>query len=393
MSAADNRKKVALVAASDMTVIAFLRAHIVALAADNDVTVITNTADPERISADVRGVRVISIPFARPIAPMLDLQCLARLTRVFHRERFDLVFSVTPKGGLMAMVSGCLARVPSRIHMFTGQVWATRTGLGRILLKFADRLIARCATNVLADSASQRQFLIDQGITNDRHSAVLASGSISGVDAVRFRPSVEARQAVRRSLGVAEDAVVLLFVGRLNRDKGVLDLAAAFSALSASIPDCVLLIVGPDEAGLRHEVEVLVGAAAQLHFVDFTDHPEHFMAAADVFCLPSYREGFGTVIIEAGACGLPVVASRIYGLTDAVVEGETGLMHEAGDVGGLVDVLAQLVRDADLRARMGRAGRGRATNEFSAMVVTGALTAFIGSLLRSGAEGQHETRV
>ena len=149
-----------------------------------------------------------------------------------RRERFDLVHSMTPKAGLLAMVAARVARVPVRLHTFTGQVWATRAGFLARRSSGLDTTIARAATFALADSHSQRSFLVSEGVVPASKIAVLANGSVSGVDAARFRPDADRRHRVRTSLGLATTDVVLLFLGRITRDKGVLDLARAFAILA-----------------------------------------------------------------------------------------------------------------------------------------------------------------
>ncbi len=161
---------------------------------------------------------------------------------------------------------------------------------------------------------------------------------------------------------------MLLFVGRLSRDKGVLDFARAFAALAAEFPDVHALVVGPDEEGLRPAFARLCAKHGErLHFLDYTTCPEDIMAAGDVLCLPSYREGFGSVVIEAAAAGLPAVASRIYGLVDAVVDGRTGLLHEPGDIADLTACLRQVASNPGLRCALGSAARDRAVRDFRAV--------------------------
>jgi len=271
------------------------------------------------------------------------------------------------------MLAARIVRVPVRLHTFTGQVWATRKGPMHALLRAMDRAIARCATAVLVDSRSQREFLVANGVVEPSKAGVLGAGSICGVDE-RFRPDPAARGRVRTELGVPGDAVVFLFLGRLSRDKGVIDLARAFVALARKNSLAHLIVAGPDEEGLSASIEEIVGACRdRFRRAGFTDKPEEFMAAADVFCLPSYREGFGQVAIEASAAELPVVASRIYGVTDAVVERETGLFHAPGDVEGLREAMQALLEQPELRRNLGRAGRARVLREFSADRVTRAL--------------------
>jgi glycosyltransferase involved in cell wall biosynthesis len=363
----------AIVITSAFPLNAFLRPHLEHLRRDFEITVYVNTGDMG-VAPDVPPeVRVIHLPLRRNISPFADLVTLLRLVRILRRESFDLVFSLNPKSGLLAMVAAFLARVPRRVHCFTGQVWVTRRGFWRWLLKDMDRLLAACATHLLADSASQRRFLIEEGIVAPEKIQVLANGSISGVDVSRFHPDKNARGMVRSQFGIEQDACCLLYVGRLKRDKGIPDLIEAFNRLRSRFPSLHLLLVGPDEEGF----DFLVRDLPQIHRVGYTQAVEHYMAAADIFCLPSYREGFGLVLIEAGAVGLPVVASRIYGITDAVVEGETGLLHKAGDVDDLARKMETLIEDAALRKALGEAGQRRASGMFGAEVVTAAMTEFV----------------
>lgn len=374
------RRRICIVAAAPLTLKAFMLGHLQAMAKMAEVTVVANFGAEDASFPWPAGISRVAIPIARPIAPWADLIALLALYRLLRQSRFDLVHSITPKAGLLGMLAAWLARVPLRLHSFTGQVWVTRTGVMRGLLKSADRLTARLATQVLADSASQRDFLIAQGVVAAPKSAVLAQGSICGVDTARFRPDPAARARVRRGHGIAADAVVFLYLGRVNRDKGVLDLARAFAALDRA--DAHLLLVGPDEEKLRPAISTATAAsAARLHFVEFTPAPQDYFAAADVFCLPSYREGFGTTIIEAAATGLPSIGSRIYGITDAIVEGETGLLVEAGNVQQLAQSMRTLAADAGARARMGQRARQRAQRDFSSAVVTAALLGYYETLL------------
>ena len=375
----DNARKICIVVSSSATVHAFLVPQIRALVPCYDVTIVVNAKRPEVVSKAIGGVQVISVPIARKINPARDIHALLKLVALFSRERFDVVQSVTPKAGLLAMLAGWMAGTPVRSHIFTGQVWVTRKGLMRWLLKTMDRLLARVATHLLADSFSQRDFLIREGVVKPERISVLAKGSISGVDVARFRPDAEGRAGVRASLALAESDLLFMFLGRLNRDKGVPELAQAFSRLPEQ---CHLALVGPDEEGMAEGIRAWSGDAAnRVHLIGPTREPWRFLAAADVFCLPSHREGFGTSVIEAAACGLPAVATRIYGLTDAVVEGETGLLVPPGDVDALAGAMRCLAEDADLRRRLGEQARERAIRDFSSEQVTRAWMDYYSALL------------
>jgi glycosyltransferase involved in cell wall biosynthesis len=243
-----------------------------------------------------------------------------------------------------------------------------------VLLRAIDRLIARCATHILVDSRSQREFLLANRVVSSTKSTVLANGSMCGVDGGRFRPDNVVRRRIRGETRIPEDAVVFLYLGRLRKDKGVLDLAPAFTRLAPRCASAYLALVGPDEDGLLRRIEEIVAPYVdRVRIVDYTDRPEDYMAAADVFCLPSYREGFPQVVIEAAAVGLPVVASRIYGVVDAVADGETGLLHPPADVEALRAHMETLLRQPELRRHFGSAGHSRALRDFSAERVTRAL--------------------
>ena len=367
------------VVSSEMTVRAFLTEHIRAASARFDVAVIAN-ASGDRLA----GVpaRLICVPIARKMAPFADLAALIKLIGIFRRERFDLVHSVTPKAGLLAALAGVLAGVPVRMHTFTGQVWATRSGAARAFLKLLDRLTASLLTNALADSASQRDFLVAEGVVAADRIQVLGNGSVNGVDALRFRPDAAARERIRAQASIPPGAVLFLYLGRLARDKGLLDLARAF----AGVDEAWLMMVGPDEDGIAGEVRAACGeAAGRLRIAGHTVEPEQFMAAADVFVLPSYREGFGSVVLEAAAAAVPAIGTRIYGITDAVVEGKTGFLVPVRDAESLAARMRQLAVDAPLREAMGRAARERVLRDFRPEDLTAAMQAYYDAQLGEGA--------
>lgn len=387
------RKKVCFVVTDPMTVRAFLIDQFKALSEHYDLTLVTNTKEENLLEALGIPGRVIPVPLERAINPRQDIAAVAKLWRLFRAERFDCVHSVTPKAGLLAAVAGRLAGVPNRLHTFTGQVWATRTGVMRWALRLADTLMATIDTQLLTDSSSQREFLVSEKVLKMEKCEVLGKGSISGVDTSRFHPDSEVRARLRQSAGVPADALVLLFIGRLTRDKGIYDLVRAFRAVVKEFPSTYLWIVGPDEQGVTERASALCCEySEQVKFFGSSRAPEQFMAAADVLSLPSYREGFGSVVIEAAAAGIPAVVSRIYGLTDAVEDGVTGLFHTAGNVEEIADRLVSVARDPALRFRLGENARRRASDEFSKGALTIALIEYYSALLGGRSRDQQPGR-
>lgn len=375
-------KPICFVATVSAALNSFMRTHIEASSQSWAVSLCTHPFDAELLS-DLNA-RFIPLRFERKISPWRDVCALARLFNLFRRERFDLVHSIMPKTGLLTMFAAWAARVPNRLHTFTGQVWATRKGWKRYALKQFDRLIVMFATRVLIDSPSQRDFLIQEGVLPERKAIVIGRGSICGVEPGKFHPDPEIRRMARKELNIADDDTVILFLGRLNRDKGIIDLAHAFAGIADKRPGTMLVLVGPEEDVTFFEVSNLNPQLIErFRRVSFTRTPERYMAMADIFCLPSYREGFGQVIIEAAACGIPTVASKIYGIVDAVADGETGLLFTAGNRSELASALLEMIDNPENRKRMGDAARTRTLELFSSGRISDELQALYRQLLEA----------
>ena len=368
------KKKICIVVSSLMTVKVFLLNHIAALSQKYNVSVVANTNDIDFFNGVRIKTTLIPIRIERKIALWHDLKALFQLFCLFRKRRFDIVHSITPKAGLLTMIAGALSNVPIRIHTFTGQLWATRVGIKRWLLKGVDYLLVSLTTDILVDSLSQQNFLIKEGVVTADKSRVLAKGSISGVDTARFHPDASTRKKIRKKENFLDSDIVFLYLGRLNKDKGLLDLTLVFSKLCGEYDYIHLMIVGPDEESIKPVMEhICASYADKIHFVDYTEVPEQYMAAADVFCLPSYREGFGSVIIEAACVGIPAIGSRIYGITDAIDEDVTGLLYEAGNAEKLAGKMKLFIDDPILRKKKGEAARIRAQRYFSKEKVTSAM--------------------
>jgi len=389
MVQADNRRSgwpgertVLFVATTPFAINAFLARHVAALSEHYRVVVCTNFDAYEVSPSLLKYAEMQHIAFARKVAPVTDFRCLLQLFAVIRQYRPSVIHSITPKAGLLGMMAGLLGRVPNRWHTFTGQVWATRLGFARSALKALDRLIVLFATRVFADSASQCRLLRDEGVVRDGQIGMLGAGSIAGVDLKRFCPNAANYERLRKQMGTDPHACVFLFVGRLAKDKGVFDLVQAFRELTTVERGIELWVVGPDEEGwLLALQELAEGCNAPIRWHGATPAPEHFMAAADVLLLPSYREGFGSVIIEAAACGIPAIAYRIDGVIDAVVDGSSGLLVEVNRPTAFASAMKRMAGDRELRLRLGRQAQDRAIRDFSSERVTNVWLEFYHSQL------------
>lgn len=365
--------RIARIATVPFFVVTQLKQQIESLAASGArVTVVTSYGTDLAALTALPDVNCVPIAIPRSIAPWRDLLALIRLWMFFRKEQIDIAHSTTPKAGLLTAIAAFMAGVPIRLHTFTGQPWVGIRGIKHWLARGSDWLIGRLNTRCYADSASQRQFLIEQGVLDAQQLFVIGAGSLAGVDINRFDRKIfhaNQRHALRQSLGIPEDVEILLFVGRITIDKGVRELLNAFAGLKAAGSRAHLVFVGPFDSdsgaggGLSpHEIN----AIQNTHLVGYAECPERYMSIADILCLPSYREGFGTVVIEAAAMSVPTVGTNIYGLSDAIEDGKTGILVVPQDSGSLQKGLARLIADKALRTRMGMSARQRAEDLYDA---------------------------
>jgi glycosyltransferase involved in cell wall biosynthesis len=320
--------------------------------------------------AEREQVPVHAVPMARRVSPLADLVSLLRMCRLLARLRPDIVHAHTPKGGLIGMLGAWLVRTPVRIYHIHGFPFLTATGRRRFLLRAVERLSCRLATRVLCVSRSVAAVADQEGVCGADRILVPGQGTINGIDAAgTFDPArypAAERAAIRAANGIPSGATVVGFVGRLVRDKGVGELAAAWKELSAVFPALHLLVCGPVEDGDPVAADDLayLRSAARVHLTgEVLDMPACY-AAMDILALPTYREGFPLVPMEASAMALPVVASAVPGCLDAVVDGVTGTLVPARDAAALARALHRYVEDPDLRARHGQAGRERILADF-----------------------------
>lgn len=362
--------KICFVATVPYVVNAFLRDHLTALSEHFLVTIVTSN-DNALAPLDLPPqICVVRIRLYRQPALLKDIRAFFFLWRFFLHERFLSVHSVTPKAGLLGMAAAFLARVPNRLHHFTGQVWATRSGLQRKFYKTCDRLIAALATRTFTDGHAQAAFLASEGVTKG-NVAVLGPGPICGIDMQRFYPDAVRKVEMRRRLSIPPDAVVVLFVGRLHREKGLWELVQAMELLGHE-SGLILLLVGPsDDADLVRRLDALPQAVQSIiRRTGGVPDPECYMQAADIFVLPSHREGFGMVVLEAAACGLPAIVSDIYGLRDAVEDGVTALKVPVNAPDALAAAIHRLAENEDLRASMSHAALQRVATSFTRERIT-----------------------
>lgn len=343
------------------TVRAFLVGHIrYALSRGARVEVVCGKDEyVQDLGAEI-GVPVHDLPLKRAISPLHDLVAVYNLMRLFRRLRPTVVHAHTPKGGLIGMSAAFLARVPCRVYTVHGLVHVTKHGWKRKLMMATEFISCRLAHRVLCVSNSMRSILIEDRLAQKRKCEVVAHGSICGVDTAHFHRTPEllaTAKAHRQRLGIPDDARVIGFIGRLVRDKGVVELSRAWAGLRESFPSLRLLLVGAYEDGdpVPDAVRDVFENDDRVHMAGWQTDVVPFLSMMDLLALPTYREGLPIVLLESSAMGVVPVSTRVPGCVDAVQDGVTGVLVEPRDAAALERACRELLSDEDKRRAMSEA--------------------------------------
>jgi glycosyltransferase involved in cell wall biosynthesis len=377
----------------------FLRGQVGFMKARGFAVSAVSSPGPDLVSfGHAEGVETWAVPMPRRITPWNDLMAVVALARLMRRERPTIVHAHTPKGGLLGMISATIARVPVRVYHMRGLPMATATGFRRTLLAVTERVACALAHRVLCVSHSLRDSALAHGLCAPEKIVVLLGGSGNGVDSSgRFNPSrlaPDTRTATRLRLGIPDSATVIGFVGRLVRDKGVIELFDAWQRVRAQDPGVHLLLVGPFEPQdpVPEHIAASLRADPRTHLAGMDWNTPPLYAAMDLVVLPTHREGFPNVPLEAAAMALPVVATRIPGCTDAVADGVTGVLVPVHDATSLADAMMRYVQDRERRRDHGDAGRARVRSEFGQEAIWEALLVEYTRLLQSKSVFESPTR-
>ena len=333
-----------------------------------DVHVVSSPGPSLQGLSDVPGVTTHSLPMTREPSPFADLRSLIAWVQLLVRVRPDVISIGTPKAGLLGGLAGLLARVPTRIYLLRGLRLETTSGLQRSMLIAVERLSVALSHKVLAVSYSLRQRAIELGVVKPGKILVLGSGSSNGVNVATFDRANFTEEEIAHlseSLGLIMGVPVIGFVGRLTADKGLHVLAEARTLLTRDGVDHQILIVGgiDGESG-RVSLDRLRNAGRPAIITGYVSAPAIYYQLMDLLCLPTLREGFPNVVLEAGAAGIPTVTTRATGAVDAVVDGETGFTVATGSAQALANKLAVLVADPALGGAMGSKARAWVEESF-----------------------------
>ncbi len=368
------KKKFVIVTTIPAT-LGFFRGNLKFLSDTYDICAVSSDKEKLETFAGSEGVASHYIPMKRQISLVSDFVSLFRFILFFLKQRPDIVHGNTPKGAMLSMLAAWLTRVPVRIYMCHGLRYQGTQGKMRKLLMWMERLTCSCATQVISVSKGVRSTLISDDVCKEKKIMVVGDGSAAGIDLARFDISKVDSTIVREQLGIPPSDFVFIFVGRIVKDKGINELVSAFTRLSEE-NNLHLILVGAEERELNpisNDTRKQIEANAQIHAVGRQADVRPYLNCADAFVFPSYREGFGMVLIEAQAMGVPCISSDIIGCNEIIIPGENGELIPAKDADVLYERMKDWVEHPDKVAYMARNARRLVAERYEQKMVWNAL--------------------
>lgn len=346
---------------------------------------------------ELQGVALYHVPMRREIDLIGDSLALLQLVFLLVRLRPTIVNAGTPKAGLLGMVASRLAHIPLRIYQLHGLRLESATGWRRRLFLLTERAACWCSNKVLCVSRSLKDKVVELGVCKSQKVVVLGSGSCVGIHVADYAPTPErlaAASVLKNSLGIPPDAPIVGFVGRLTKDKGIVELLDAFALIRQELGNAYLLLIGPFEKGdpIPESTSQKIKEDEYIRHIEWTDDPRLYLHLMDVLVLPTYREGLPGVLLEAAATETPIVTTRATGVIDVVVNESTGLMSPIGDVHSIAQNVLKVLLNHSLARELTRRSLRKVEAEFSRNVVLQQLEWFYEDSLFdcgvSGTDGQ-----
>lgn len=342
---------------------------------------------------ELQGATLYHISMQREIALMSDCLAVVRLFCLLVRLRPSIVNAGTPKAGLLGMVASRLAHVPLRVYHLHGLRLETASGWRRHLFLLTERSACWCSHTVLCVSPSLKERAVALGVCRSEKVTVLGSGSCVGIEVGDYAPTPErlaAASVLKERLGIPQSAPVIGFIGRLTKDKGIVELWDAFTLIKKKLRGAYLLLIGPFELGdpIPEAIRQQIEEDECVRHVQWTQDPRPYLHLMDVLVLPTYREGLPGVLLEAAAAETPIVATGATGVIDIVIHGQTGLISPIGDAHAMAQNVLKVLLDPELAGGLSRRARHKVKSEFSRQDVLQQLEMFYtDSLLQQGISG------
>lgn len=374
-------KKILICASSIITINTFLLSFLKELSKFYEVYVTTNldNINKENIFSIESSYqfKFIHIPIRRKINIFYDLYTLVKLIFIIRKHRFDITLSLTPKGGLLTAISSFINNIKTRIHIFNGQIWYNKKSFKRKFLKSFDLITYIFSNKILCESFSQSDFLKREGFIRKKIN-VISYGSLMGVDIELYKPNLKKRLEIRDKLNISLKQKVCMFIGRINKDKGI-DLILAASKYFSNDPKIIFLLIGDNEID-ANEFLNLTSVYENIIYLGHKDNIYDYLNVAEFTILPSYREGFGISVIEAASMEKIALVSNIDGLKDTIVPNKTGFFFDSGNKTDFISKLNYMFNNNSLLKNMGKKARKNVKEKYEKSFVINNYINFIRGL-------------
>lgn len=326
----------------------------------------SNENDLKQMAIEL-GVNYKYIGFKRSMNLILDLKTIYSLVIYFIKLKPDIVIGATPKAGLLSMIAGKVTRVPTRVYHIFGFPFETTKGLLRMFLINIERVTSGCATCVLPISHSIGEVAISEKIVRQNKIIITNALTIGGVDTTIFNPAVVDASKLKEKYKCNDDEIIIGFIGRLTKDKGLYDYMEVINKLSVKYNNLRCLIIGGNDDRCPIDKELFDKFVIDHNaiYINRTNDVPSYMALMDVFLQPSYREGFGNANVEAESMEVPVVCYDVTGCKDSISNGLSGFCVPFGNIDRLCSAMVKLIENVDLRKRMGIEGRKFVEDNYS----------------------------
>lgn len=353
----NNTKKICIITTISLSIRSFFLEQIAYLSENGyEVTIICDE-DEELINVLHSDVSYIPVSMKRGLDPLGAIKAIKRMYQIFKENKFDIVQYSTPNAALYASIASKLAGIRIRLYHNMGYRYAALEGIKRTIFKKLEKTACKLSTEIQPVSFSNLEFGVKENLFPRHKARVIWNGSTGGVNLTKFdiNKKEEWKLEIYNKYDIQPETLIFGFVGRITKDKGIDELLKAYQELSLENKNTKLMLVGNEEdiGSLDQQLYNWAKSRKDIVFTGSTQEVYKYFAAFNVMLLPSYREGFGNVVIEAQAMGVPVIVSDIPGPTDAILANVTGITIPKRDSDALLEVMKKMVISSNILEVMG----------------------------------------
>ena len=328
----------------------------------HDIVAISSSGKELTEFENEEGIKTIPLNMSRKINPLKDMLSLLKMIKILKKEQPDVVHSHTPKAGIISMVASIICQIPHRLHTVGGLPLMESTGLKRMILLFVEWLTYKCATKVYSNSKGLKKYILDNIFISKNKIQVLGSGSTNGIDTDYFDRTAEVVKiaANHKKNFALDDMFSFIFIGRIVKDKGIEVLMRSFDRLSQKYNNSRLLLLGWEE----RDLDPISLKAKQTKLLNkniinlgFQKDVRSYLVASNCLVLPSFREGFPNVVLQAGSLQVPSIVSDINGCNEIIQNGNNGLLVKPKDEESLYLAMEKILLDKKLCDSLSRSAR------------------------------------